>query len=77
MPASVKHGLETISASDVMTGPQLLDALILTAPVILLGLALSWWGRKPYDRARHAADPTVTVDMDWLAERPVAVAARS
>jgi hypothetical protein len=40
MPASVKHGLETISASDVMTGPQLLDALILTAPVILLGLAV-------------------------------------
>jgi hypothetical protein len=40
MPASVKHGLETISASDVLTGPQLLDALILTAPVILLGLAV-------------------------------------
>lgn len=40
MPASVKRGLETISANDVMTGPQLLDALILTAPVILLGLAV-------------------------------------
>jgi hypothetical protein len=40
MPASVKHGLETISASDVLTGPQLLDTLILTAPVILLGLAV-------------------------------------
>ena len=40
MPASVKRGLENISASDVMTGPQLLDALILTAPVILLGLAV-------------------------------------
>jgi hypothetical protein len=40
MPANVKRGLETISANDVMTGPQLLDALILTAPVILLGMAV-------------------------------------
>ena len=40
-------------------------------------LALSWWGRKPYDRTRHAAAPTVVVDMDWLSERPVAVPARS
>jgi MFS family permease len=46
-------------------------------PVILLGLALSWWGRKPYDRARHASDPMVRVDTDWLEARPAAVPARS
>src|SRR5665213_1027277 len=46
-------------------------------PVILLGLSLSWFGRKPYDRARLAGDPTVSVDIDWLAERPLAVPARS
>ena len=40
MPVSVKRGLESISAGDPLTGPQLLDALFVSAPVILLGLAV-------------------------------------
>ena len=40
MPANVKRGLESISASELLTGRQLLDALLVTAPVILLGLAV-------------------------------------
>jgi len=40
MPANVKHGLESISASEQMTLAQLLDALLVSAPVILLGLAV-------------------------------------
>ena len=43
-------------------------------PVILLGLALSWWGRKPYDRARLAADPTLAIDREWLTPRTLATA---
>jgi MFS family permease len=46
-------------------------------PVILLGLALSWCARKPYDRARQASDPTVSVDLEWLAPRATVAAARS
>src|SRR6185437_2180068 len=48
---------------------------MVSLPVIILGLALSWWGRKPYDRARLAADPTVCVDLEWLAARPPVVPA--
>ena len=48
---------------------------MVSLPVIALGLALSWWGRKPYDRARLAGDPTAGVDMDWLAVRRLAVPA--
>jgi len=46
-------------------------------PVILLGLALSWWGRKSYDRARLAADPTLSIDREWVAPRGLAAATRS
>lgn len=62
----------------VFVGPSGLRSAISFAsmPVILLGLALSWYGRKPYDRARLAADPMVDVDMDWLAARPLPVAAK-
>ena len=48
---------------------------MVSLPVIALGLALSWWGRKPYDRARLAGDPTAGVDVDWLAVRRLAVPA--
>jgi hypothetical protein len=80
--AVLSYGLGPLAfglATDYVFGASGLRSAIsmVSLPVILLGLALSWWGRKPYDRARHAADPTVTVDMDWLAERPVAVAAHS
>lgn len=50
---------------------------LVSMPVILLGLGLSWWGRKPYDRARRAADPTVVVDTDWLTASPLAVPGRT
>ena len=40
MPASVKKGLETIDASETPTPSQLLDALIVAAPVLILGLLL-------------------------------------
>jgi uncharacterized membrane protein YidH (DUF202 family) len=40
MPASVKHGLETITANETPTASQLLDALIVVAPVLVLGLAI-------------------------------------
>ncbi len=50
---------------------------LVSLPVMLLGLGLSWWGRRPYDRARVAADPSVHADSEWLAIRPRALAAES
>lgn len=40
MPASIKHGLDTISADQTLTPGQLLDTLILIAPILALGLAV-------------------------------------
>ena len=40
MPAEVRHGLETMSASETPTASQFLDALILVAPILFLGLAV-------------------------------------
>jgi MFS family permease len=40
---------------------------ILALPVIAVGLAITWWGRRPYDRARLEVDPTANVDVDFLA----------
>jgi MFS family permease len=40
---------------------------LVSLPVIVLGLTLSWLGRRPYDHARHAADPTIDIDLDWPA----------
>ncbi len=40
MPASVRQGLASISANEVLTAPQLLNTLLVTAPVLLLGLAV-------------------------------------
>ncbi|WP_372786821.1 hypothetical protein [Phenylobacterium sp.] len=40
MPANVRHGLETITADQTPTAGQLLDALILVAPILILGLAV-------------------------------------
>jgi uncharacterized membrane protein YidH (DUF202 family) len=40
MPVSIKHGLDTISADQTLTARQLLDTLILIAPVLVLGLAV-------------------------------------
>jgi hypothetical protein len=40
MPAEVRHGLETITANETPTAGQLLDALILVAPILILGLAV-------------------------------------
>lgn len=34
-------------------------------PIILIGALCAWFGRRPYDRARHAADPTSNVDLKW------------
>ena len=48
---------------------------LVSLPVIALGLALSWFGRRPYDRARYAADPTVEIEIDWPAPRPLALPA--
>ena len=64
-------------ATDYVFGAAGLRSAIsmVSLPVIVLGLALSWCGRKPYDRARLAADLTVAVDRAWLAGRPLAVAA--
>ncbi len=39
---------------------------IVSLPVIALGLGLSWFGRKAYDRSRHAVDPTVRIDPEWI-----------
>lgn len=39
---------------------------IVSLPVILLGLILSWWGRRAYDRSRHAVDPTIAIDPEWI-----------
>jgi hypothetical protein len=40
MPANVRHGLETMSASETPTAGQFLDALIVVAPILFLGLAV-------------------------------------
>lgn len=40
LPASVRDGLQTISSNQTPTGPQLLDALIAVAPVLISGLAV-------------------------------------
>jgi hypothetical protein len=40
MPASVKHGLDTISADQTLTLGQLVDTLVLIAPILVLGLAV-------------------------------------
>lgn len=40
MPASVRQGLETMTASDTPTASQFLDALVLVAPILILGLAI-------------------------------------
>jgi hypothetical protein len=40
MPADVRHGLETITANETPTAGQFLDALILVAPILALGLAI-------------------------------------
>ncbi|HLI21910.1 MAG TPA: MFS transporter, partial [Stellaceae bacterium] len=50
---------------------------IVSLPVMLLGLALAWAGRKAYDRTRIAADPTAQVDIEWLAGRPLAAPAQT
>ncbi len=51
---------------------------LVSLPIIVIGLACAWFARKPYDRARLAVDPTVNVDMEWLAPPPpIAAVARS
>jgi len=40
MPAEVRHGLETMNSNDTPTAGQFLDALILVAPILILGLAI-------------------------------------
>lgn len=40
MPASVRQGLETMTASDTPTATQFLDALVLVAPILILGLTI-------------------------------------
>src|SRR5215471_1995905 len=40
MPESVKKGLDTIDATETPTAAQLVDALIVAAPVLILGLFL-------------------------------------
>ena len=47
---------------------------LVSLPIIAVGLACAWFARKPYDRARLAVDPTVTVDAEWLALPPMAAA---
>jgi hypothetical protein len=40
LPADVRHGLETISAKETPTAAQLIDALILVAPFLIMGLTI-------------------------------------
>jgi MFS family permease len=40
-------------------------------PIILIGATCAWFGRKPYDRARLAADPATNVDAAWLGAKPL------
>jgi MFS family permease len=44
---------------------------LVSLPIILIGAACAWFGRRPYDRARLAADPTSNVDLDWVKPKPV------
>lgn len=39
---------------------------LVSLPIIAIGLTCAWFARRPYDRARHAVDPTLTIDRDWL-----------
>jgi hypothetical protein len=40
LPPGMKHGLETLTATETPTASQLLDTLIVVAPVLVLGLAI-------------------------------------
>ncbi len=80
--AILSYGLGPLAfglATDYVFGAAGLRSAIslVSMPVIILGFALSWWGRKPYDRARHAADPTVVVDEEWLNDAPMGVPSRT
>lgn len=44
---------------------------LISLPVIAVGFCCAWFGRKPYDRARLAANPGITVDLAWIAPRAV------
>jgi MFS family permease len=48
---------------------------LISLPVIAIGLAFSWYARRPYDRARLAVDPTARVDQKWVRQTPSAVPA--
>jgi MFS family permease len=50
---------------------------LVSLPVIAVGLACAWFGRKPYDRARQIADPAARIDGAWLAAPPRVAAAKS
>jgi hypothetical protein len=43
---------------------------LVSLPIILIGALCAWFGRRPYDRARLAADPTSNVDLDWVKPKP-------
>jgi MFS family permease len=49
---------------------------VVSLPVIVLGLACAWLGRRPYDRARLAVDPTAIVDTEWLVPAAMLIAAK-
>src|SRR5579859_4274456 len=40
MPANVRHGLDTMSATETPTVGQFMDALIVISPILVLGLAI-------------------------------------
>ncbi len=67
-----------LSTDYLFHGPDgLRDALgLVSLPVIAVGLACAWFGRKPYDRARHAVDPAAKIDAAWLAPPRGAAAAK-
>jgi MFS family permease len=39
---------------------------LVSLPIIAIGLACAWFGRKPYDRARLAVDPSLKIEADWI-----------
>src|SRR5215469_16749352 len=49
---------------------------LVSLPIVVIGLTCAWCARRPYDRARYAVDPSLTIDAEWLAPGPVAVPAK-
>jgi MFS family permease len=50
---------------------------LVSLPIIAIGLTCAWCARRPYDRARHAVDPSLKIEADWIGPGVVGAPAKS